>query len=108
MIRVHLEWFSSGTVKKLQARGADPFKILKRVGPNAYVVDLALEYGITSTFNVVDLVAYKEPTTIPSDPFELSPPFESEPTLVSSPTQMRAWHEQIEKMLDEQITNTRN
>ena len=29
MIRIQLEWFSSGTVKKLQARSAEPFKVLK-------------------------------------------------------------------------------
>ena len=80
MIRVHLEWFPSGIVKKLQARGAGSFKILRRVGLNAYVVDSTPEYGISSTFNVVDLMAYKEPTAIPSDPFEPSPLIESEPT----------------------------
>ena len=81
MIQVHLERFPSGTVKKLQAHGAGSFKILRKVGPNAYVVDLPTEYGINSTFNVVDLVAYKKPTVIPSDLFEPSPPLESESTL---------------------------
>ncbi|PKA51545.1 hypothetical protein AXF42_Ash002912 [Apostasia shenzhenica] len=79
MIWVRPERFPSGTVKKLQARGASPFRILKKIGSNAYVVDLPPEYGISSTFNILDLVAYKEPTVTPSDPFEPSLPIESEP-----------------------------
>ena len=40
MIRVRPERFPSGTVKKLQAHGVGPFRVLKCVGSNAYVVDL--------------------------------------------------------------------
>ncbi|PKA45760.1 hypothetical protein AXF42_Ash021685 [Apostasia shenzhenica] len=65
MIRVRPERFPSGVIKKLQARGAGPFKILKKFGSNAYVVDfLPSNFGISTTFNISDLVAYKEPTTI--------------------------------------------
>uniref|UniRef100_A0A2N9HIL9 CCHC-type domain-containing protein n=1 Tax=Fagus sylvatica TaxID=28930 RepID=A0A2N9HIL9_FAGSY len=35
MIRIRPERFPSGTVKKLQARSAGPFKVLKRIGSNA-------------------------------------------------------------------------
>ena len=35
MIRIRPEWFPFGTIKKLQARSAGPFKVLKRMGPNA-------------------------------------------------------------------------
>ena len=59
MIRIRPKRFPSGTVKKLQARSAGPFKILKQMGPNAYVIDLPHDYGISSSFNIEDLVAYK-------------------------------------------------
>ena len=64
MIWIRLEWFPSRIVKKLQARSASPFKVLKRMGPNAYVIDLPHDYGISSSFNIEDLVAYKSPTII--------------------------------------------
>ena len=70
MIRTQPERFPSRTVKKLQARRADPFKVLKRMGPNAYVIDLPHDYGISSSFNIEDLVAYKSPTAIPDTPFD--------------------------------------
>ena len=79
MIRVRPKQFPSGTVRKLQAHGASPLRVLKCVGSNAYVVDLPDDYGISSTFNVSDLVAYRDPAVIPSEPFEPSPPLVSDP-----------------------------
>ena len=61
MIWIRPKWFPSGTVKKLQARSAGPFKVLKQMGPNAYVIDLSHDYGISFSFNIEDLVAYKSP-----------------------------------------------
>jgi hypothetical protein len=80
MIRIRPERFPSGTVKKLQARSAGSFKVLKRIGSNAYVIELPSDYGISSTFNIEDLVAYKGPATIPDDPFT-----EPSPTPTISP-----------------------
>ena len=59
MIRIRPERRLHGPASKLQARSAGPFKILKQVGPNAYVVDLPPHLGYHHTFNVEDLVAYK-------------------------------------------------
>ena len=70
MIWIRLEWFPSRIVKKLQARNASPFKVLKRMGPNAYVIDLPHDYGISSSFNIEDLVACKSPTAILDTPFD--------------------------------------
>ena len=70
MTQIRPERFPSETVKKLQARNAGPFKVLKRKGPNAYVIDLSHNYGISSSFNVEDLVAYISPTVIPDTPFD--------------------------------------
>ena len=69
MIWIQPNQFPSETVKKLQARSAGPFKVLKRMGPNAFVIDLPHDYGISSFFNIEDLVAHKSPTTIPDTLF---------------------------------------
>ena len=66
-------------------------------------MDLPSDFGISSTFNITDLVAYKEPTRIPSEPFEPEPTFESEPVPECPPAKMSAKHDQIEKILDELI-----
>lgn len=63
MIRDHPERFPSGAARKLQSHSAGPFKFLKRISPNAYVLDLPFDYGISS--NVTDLSAYKSPVFIP-------------------------------------------
>ena len=38
MIRIRPERFPSRTVKKLQAHSAGPFKVLKQIGSNMYVI----------------------------------------------------------------------
>ena len=109
MIRVRPERFPSGVVKKLQARGAGPFRVLKRVGSNAYVIDLPDDYGISSTFNVADLVAYRDPAAIPRELFEPPPPIEREPTPeCPPPAPLLRQREQIAQILDEQVTTTRS
>ncbi|KAL0000518.1 hypothetical protein SO802_014299 [Lithocarpus litseifolius] len=50
-----------------KARSAGPFKVLKRMGQNAYVIDLPHDYGISSSFNIEDLVAYKSPIVSTKD-----------------------------------------
>uniref|UniRef100_A0A2N9IC59 Reverse transcriptase n=1 Tax=Fagus sylvatica TaxID=28930 RepID=A0A2N9IC59_FAGSY len=110
MIRIRPERFPSGTVKKLQARSAGPFKVLKRIGSNAYVIELPSDYGISSTFNIEDLVAYKGPTTIPDDPFtEPSPTPTISPDFDTIPPNIPPTHkESIDAILDEQVILTRD
>jgi hypothetical protein len=71
MVRIRPERFPSGANRKLHARSAGPFKVVQRVGPNAYVLDLPHDFGISSTFNIEDLIAYHKPLPIPNDPFEI-------------------------------------
>jgi len=68
MIQTHPERFSPGAVKKLIARSASPFKILKKINPNAYVINLPPDFEISLTFNVSDFVAYKGPPFNPDNP----------------------------------------
>ena len=79
IIKLRLERFPFGTMKKLHAQRAGPFKIIKKIGPNAYVLELPSDFGISSTFNISDLREYIEPALIPSEPFEPDPILESEP-----------------------------
>ena len=43
---------------KLVPRSDGPFKIMEKIGPNAYKVDLPGDYGVSSIFNVTDLSPY--------------------------------------------------
>ena len=110
MIQIRLERFPSRTVKKLQAHSANPFKVLKRMGPNAYVIDLPHDYGISSSFNIEDLVAYKSSTTILDTPFNelLLDPIDA-PIPTPLPLNFPYAHkESINAILDEQIVSTRD
>ena len=46
MILIRPERFPPGVVKKLTAHSAGPFKILKKINPNAYVIDLPPSLGL--------------------------------------------------------------
>ena len=112
MIWIRPKWFPSGTVKKLQAHSVGPFKVLKQMGPNAYVIDLSHDYGISFSFNIEDLVAYKSPIAIPDTPFNeplLDPIDVPIPIPTSLPLNLPyAYKESIDAILDEQIVSTRD
>ena len=107
MIRVRSEWFLPRTIQKLHIRGADPFKVLKIVGPNAYVIDLPPDYGISPTSNVSNLIEYKEPALISSDPFKPVPSFERDPPLLVHKPNFKKKHDVIDRILDKQIKSIR-
>ena len=44
---------------KLKPRGDGPFKVLKKINNNAYIIDIPTnKYQVSNTFNVVDLTPY--------------------------------------------------
>ena len=113
MIRVRPERFPPGTIRKLQARGMGPFEVLSKVGENGYVIDIPNDWGIHSTFNIEDLVAYKGSIALPSNPPH-EPNVESNPTIPESTpnpypeSYTRHYRTDIiESILDDQVTVTR-
>ena len=103
MIWIRPKQFISGINRKLHAYSVRLFKVLQRVDPNTYVLDLPLDLGIRSTFNIKDLVAYQKPHPIPNDPFEMppdSPP--DDPIETSTPlTLISAQKDNTDAILDE-------
>ncbi|KAG6768839.1 hypothetical protein POTOM_024449 [Populus tomentosa] len=61
------ERFPYRTYSKLHARMGGPFKILKKLGVNAYLVDLTLEFRFSPIFNIPDLTAYHGPPSVLED-----------------------------------------
>jgi hypothetical protein len=43
---------------KLMLRADGPFKVLKKINENAYKLDLPVDFGVSSTFNITDLKPY--------------------------------------------------
>ena len=43
---------------KLMPRAAGPFKVLEKINDNAYKLDLPVDFGVSPTFNIVDLKPY--------------------------------------------------
>ena len=103
---VRTERLVLGKVSKLESRGSGPFKVLSRFGINAYELELPKEYGVNTTFNVLDLVPYKGPTMEPSEELELLSSLEREPN--PPPSVQRHWRRKVDQILDEQTTVTRN
>ena len=76
MVQIRSEWFPPGTVKKLHARSAGPFQILKKLNDNAYIIDLLQGFSIGSTFNIEDLMDYKGPDFSPNNLLDDEPSLE--------------------------------
>ncbi|KAH0639201.1 hypothetical protein KY285_035787 [Solanum tuberosum] len=57
LVRVHMrkERFPSKRKTKLDPRGSGPYKVLERIGDNAYKLDLPGEFQVSATVNVSDL-----------------------------------------------------
>uniref|UniRef100_A0A2N9EKX8 CCHC-type domain-containing protein n=1 Tax=Fagus sylvatica TaxID=28930 RepID=A0A2N9EKX8_FAGSY len=62
LVWIHLrkERFPSKRSSKLMPRADGPFRMLQRIGENAYKIELPGDYGVSATFNVSDLSPYYE------------------------------------------------
>ncbi|XP_027155385.1 uncharacterized protein LOC113755618 [Coffea eugenioides] len=57
-LHMRKERFPEKRLSKLMPHGDGPFQILAKVNDNAYQLDLPGEYGVSSTFNVADLLPF--------------------------------------------------
>ncbi|KAH7537757.1 hypothetical protein FEM48_Zijuj03G0126800 [Ziziphus jujuba var. spinosa] len=96
MVRIRPERFPRGTYKKLHSRNVGPYKILKKISSNAYVLDLPKDMGISNVFNIEDLSSYEghENDTARGS------------KAASLPSTFRL-KEEIEDVVDHQIVSTR-
>nr|CAD1839672.1 unnamed protein product [Ananas comosus var. bracteatus] len=62
LVWMHLrrERFPQERHGKLKPRADGPFKVLKRIGENAYKIELPGDYNVSATFNIADLSPYYE------------------------------------------------
>lgn len=84
--------------------------MLLRVGSNVYVIEIPPHYGISSTFDIEDLVAYTGQPLFPDFPFDDTVPdsaTNSIPDSVPSPISL-AHKEHIDAILHELVVFTRD
>ena len=69
MVHIHRERIPKTFSKKLSAKAMGPYSIIRKMGYNAYLLDLPNDMDISLVFNVDDLLPYRgtfEPSTLPS------------------------------------------
>ena len=72
MVRILPERIPKMFSKKLYVRAMGPYSIIRKMGSNAYLLDLPNDMDISPVFNVEDLLPYRgtfEPSTLPSSMF---------------------------------------
>ena len=58
MVRIRLERIPKMFSKQLHARAMGPYSIIRKLGSNAYLLDLPNDMDISHVFNIEDLLPY--------------------------------------------------
>ena len=58
MIYLHKWRLPTGSHGKLTPKKIRPYKILKKINDNAYIIDISNTIGISKTFNVADIYTF--------------------------------------------------
>ncbi|KAF7147941.1 hypothetical protein RHSIM_Rhsim03G0243100 [Rhododendron simsii] len=97
MVRVKPEQYPKGVYKKLHSKSAGPFKALKKISSNAYVLELPDDTGISNVFNIEDLTRHSGHVedTNRADP-------------VASLPASKRFEDEIEDVVNNQIISTRH
>ena len=72
MVRIRPERIPKTFSKKLYVKAMDPYSIIRKLGSNAYLLDLPNDMDISHVFNVEDLLPYRdtfESSTLPFSVF---------------------------------------
>ena len=66
IVPIRPERFSNHSFEKLVTRAYGPYRILQRLSPNAYLIDLPLDLSGSSIFNIEDLTLYRDTFETPA------------------------------------------
>jgi len=103
LVRLKPERFPLGSFSKLHVRRAGPFRITKKLGSNAYVIDLPSEFGISPVFNIEDIAAFKSDEDVSSHPSKT----EEMPVCLPKVPTTTTPQEDIASIMDHQFFSTR-
>ena len=105
MVLVHLkpERFPSGSFTKLHTRRVGPFRVTKKLGSNAYVIDLPSDFGISPIFNIEDITIFK------GDAIDVAGSSQTKgmPTSIPKLPATTAPQDEVAAIIDHQFVSTR-